>query len=112
MATIYILQDKDDESSGDLNRQGLAGLGFGIDKNDSNLPSLTTNQPTILVVQSVITTVKPYKIRTSVSSSGPVFTDLQRSQSTGTKPLYSVARSETTSKTVGNFHSKELVFSQ
>ena len=112
MATIYILQDKDDESSGDLNRQRLSGLGLGIGKNGSNLPSLTTNQPTISVVQSITTTVKPFKSRTSVSRSGPLPTDLQRSQSTGTKPLYSVARSETTSKTVGNFHSKERDFSQ
>lgn len=111
MATIYILQDKDDESSGN-NRQGLTGVGLGIGKNDSNTPSLTTNQPAILVVQSIITTVKPRKSRTSVSRSGPVFTGLQRSESTGTKLLYSVARPDTTSKAVGNFHSKELVFSQ
>ena len=111
MATIYILQDRDDESSGD-NRPGISGVGLGIGKNDSNLPSLTTNQPAISVVQSVTTTVKPHKSRTSVSRSDEVFTDLRRGQSTGTKPPFSVARPETTSKADGSFHSKELVFSQ
>lgn len=111
MATIFILQDRDDESSGD-NRQGISGVGLGIGKNDSNIPSLTTNQPAISVVQSVTTTVKPHKSRTSASRSDEVFTDLRRGQSTGTKPPHSVARLQTTSKADGSFHSKELVFSQ
>lgn len=111
MATIYILQDKDDENSGN-NRQVLSRFGLEIGKNDSNLPSLTTNQPAISVVQSIITTVKPDIRRTSVSRSGRVFTSQKRRQSTGTKLVYSVVRPETTSKAVGKFHSKELVFSQ
>ena len=111
MATIYILQDRDDESSGN-NRQGISGGDLGIGRNDSNLPSLTTNQPVISVGQSITTTVKPHKTSTSVSRSDEVYTDMRRGQSTGTKPPHSVARLQTTSKADGNFHSKELVFSQ
>lgn len=108
MATIYILQDKDDESSRN-NSQGYSGMGLGIGKNDSNPPSLTTNQPAISDVHSTTTTVKPHKSTTSVSRSDYVFTDLRRSQSTRTTPPGIVARPKTTSKAVGNFHSKKLV---
>ena len=108
MATIYVLQDRDDESSGN-NNQGHSGVGLGIGKNDSNPPNLTTNQPAVTEVHSTTTTVKSHKSTTSVSRSVHVFTELRRSQSTGTTPPGSIAKPKTTSKTAGNFHSKELV---
>jgi len=105
MATIYILQDKDDERPGN-NSQGLSGVNDEISKNYSNPASLTTNQPATSDVHSTTTTaVKPHKSTMSVSRSVHVFTALRGSQSTGTPPS-SVARHKTTSKTAGNFHLK------
>ena len=109
MATIYILQDKDDESSGNSS-QGLAGGNSGVDagagKNESNSPSLAATQPVISIISTFATTVKPHqrKAFSSISVHSVSPTDQGGSQSTATKQLTPTATPEAD----GNFHSGVL----
>ena len=106
MATIYVLQDRDDESSGD-NSQGLAGGNGGVNlkvgKNDSNSPSVVTNEPVTSNISTFTTTVEPHQSTMSSSRSPPAVasTDQSRSQSTGVQQ----PRAKTTTEVDGNFHS-------
>ena len=110
MATIYVLQDRDDEGSGD-NSQGIAGGNGGVDvgagKNHSNSPSVATTQPVMSVISTFTTTVKPHQRKSfssiSVHSVSP--TDQRGSQSTDIKQLTQKATPESD----GNFHSGELL---
>ena len=110
MATIYVLQDKDAESSGNNGQvlpDGSGEVQVGAGKNDSNSHSLATTPPIISSISTFTTTVKPHQTRVfssiSVHSVSP--TDQGGSQNTDTRRL----RPKATSETDGNFHSGELL---
>lgn len=110
MATIYVLQDRDDENSGN-NSQGLVGgtgrVDFGAGRNDSNSPSLATTQPVVSIISNLTNTVKPHpkKVISSISAHTVSPTDQRGSQRTDIRQL----RPKTTLEADGNFQFRELL---
>jgi len=105
MATIYVLQDRDDENSGNNSQRLMGVTGRGdveASKNDSNSPSLATTQPVVSIVSNLTNTVKPHqkKVFSSISAHTVLPTDQRGSQRTDIRQL----RLKTTLEADGNFH--------
>lgn len=110
MATIYVLQDRDDENSGNNSQRLVGGTGrldVGAGKNDSNSPSLATTQPVVSIISNLTNTVKPHpkKVFSSISAHTVSPTDQRGRQRTDIRHL----RPKTTLEADGNFHFRELL---